>query len=266
MHDVSPSTLVPSALPKLDLLGVGVNPTHYEEVVDHALSLIRSGRSGMFDFMPVHGLITAARDRRFMEAISAFDVIAPDGQPVRWGLNLLHRVDLQDRVYGPTCMMRLCQAAEVNGIGIYLYGATPEVLRDLESRLLREFPKLIISGVESPPFRPLTEEEDAAAVERINSSGAGMLFLGIGCPKQEYFAFEHRDQIKPVQFCVGAAFDFHAGAKKTAPAWMQKRGLEWLFRLVQEPRRLAKRYVVTNTLYIALLTKSLLTRRRRSHA
>lgn len=251
---------------KLDLFGVGISATTYDQVVEYALSLIRSGRSGLFDFMPVHGLIEAVRNPAFQEAIRAFDVVGPDGQPVRWGLNLLHRAGLTDRVYGPTCMLKLCHAAETHGIGIYLYGAMPDVLDALEARLKQYFPKLIICGKESPPFRPLTEEEDAEAVARINASGAGMLFLGLGCPKQELFAYEHRDRIKPVQFCVGAAFDFHAGTKKTAPSWMQKRGLEWLFRLIQEPRRLARRYAVTNTLYLWMLGKALIHRRRGSIA
>ncbi|GIW76264.1 MAG: hypothetical protein KatS3mg104_1327 [Phycisphaerae bacterium] len=217
-----PSVVAPPR--KLDLFGVGVSATTYEQVVEYALSLIRSERSGLFDFMPVHGLIEAVRDPCFREAIRAFDVVGPDGQPVRWGLNLLHQAGLIDRVYGPTCMFKLCQAAQTHGIGIYLYGATPDVLDALEDRLKREFPRLRICGKESPPFRPLTEEEDAQAVARINASGAGMLFLGLGCPKQELFAYAHRDRIKPVQFCVGAAFDFHAGTKKNGALMDAKTG------------------------------------------
>src|SRR6185312_3750395 len=160
--------------------------------------------------------------------------------------------------YGPELMRRLCAAAAEQGVPIYLYGGTEEVVRRLSNRLLEWFPKLKIAGAESPPFRPLTPQEDAEAVRRINDSGARLLFLGIGSPKQEVFAFAHRDKIRAVQLCVGAAFDFHAGVKKMAPAWMQRRGLEWLFRLTQEPGRLWKRYLVANTTFLYLFAKAAL--------
>jgi N-acetylglucosaminyldiphosphoundecaprenol N-acetyl-beta-D-mannosaminyltransferase len=121
--------------------------------------------------------------------------------------------------------------------------------------LIQKFPRLRIAGAEAPPFRRLTPEEDEAMVQRINASGAGLVFIGLGCPKQDHFAADHMDHIQAVQVCVGAAFDFHAGNKRTAPAWMQRRGLEWLFRLFQEPRRLWKRYLVTNTLFLVKLAR-----------
>jgi N-acetylglucosaminyldiphosphoundecaprenol N-acetyl-beta-D-mannosaminyltransferase len=124
------------------------------------------------------------------------------------------------------------------------------------------FPGLIIVGAEAPPFRALTPEEDEQMVERINASGAGLLFIGLGCPKQDHFAADHAGRIQAVQLCVGAAFDFHAGNKRTAPAWMQRRGLEWMFRLCQEPRRLWKRYLVTNTLFLYKLCRQWLGRHR----
>jgi len=200
--------------------------------------------------MPVHGMVSDARVAKYRAAMNTFDVIAPDGQPVRWALNFFHKCHLDDRVYGPELTMRLCRAAAARGVAIYLYGATTEVLEALTAKPLREFPSISISGVEPPPFRALTAQEDAAAIQRINDSGAGLVFLGLGCPKQELFAYEHRESIRAVQLCVGAAFDFHAGNKKIAPGWMQRRGLEWLFRLCQEPRRLWKRYLVTNTLFL----------------
>jgi N-acetylglucosaminyldiphosphoundecaprenol N-acetyl-beta-D-mannosaminyltransferase len=130
-----------------------------------------------------------------------------------------------------------------------------EVLERLAQRLLGQFPSLKIVGMESPPFRALTSDEDDAVVQRINDSGAGLLFIGLGAPKQEVFAAQHRQKIKAVQVCVGAAFDFHAGVKSTAPAWMQKRGLEWLYRLCKEPGRLWKRYLITNSTYLMLFAK-----------
>jgi exopolysaccharide biosynthesis WecB/TagA/CpsF family protein len=152
-------------------------------------------------------------------------------------------------------MIRLCRAAAKEGVSIYLYGSSPEVLELLSANLKNECPGLVIAGAESPPFRPLSKDEARAAIQRINDSGAGLVFIGLGCPRQDWFAFEHKHEIRGVQLCVGAAFDFHAGNKKMAPGWMQKRGLEWLFRLVQEPKRLWKRYLVTNTIYVYLFAK-----------
>ncbi len=150
-------------------------------------------------------------------------------------------------------MWSLCRRAAQEGVSIYLYGGTPATLDALVAHLLAAFPGLEIAGAESPPFRPLSVMEDAAMVRRVNASGAGLMFLGLGCPKQDCFAAEHVDRIEAVQLCVGAAFDFHAGTKATAPDWMQRRGLEWVFRLYQEPRRLWKRYLVTNTIFMGKL-------------
>jgi exopolysaccharide biosynthesis WecB/TagA/CpsF family protein len=182
--------------------------------------------------------------------MNAFDALAPDGQPVRWALNFFHKTGLGDRVYGPEFTLRCCDAASKRGVPIYLYGSAPEVIEKLAQNLLGRFPALQIAGKESPPYRSLTPQENEQVIQRINASGAKLLFLGIGCPKQEDFAFAHRKSIKAVQLCVGAAFDFHAGTKSMAPRWMQKRGLEWLYRLCCEPRRLWKRYLVTNTMFI----------------
>jgi N-acetylglucosaminyldiphosphoundecaprenol N-acetyl-beta-D-mannosaminyltransferase len=141
-------------------------------------------------------------------------------------------------------------------VPVYFYGGScRDVLEDLSRNLRGRCPGLIVAGAESPPFRALSDEEDAAMVERINDSGAGLVFIGLGCPKQDHFAFDHRERLQAVQVCVGAAFDFHAGRKKMAPAWMQRRGLEWLYRLCQEPRRLWRRYLVTNSLFVQKLLR-----------
>lgn len=144
----------------------------------------------------------------------------------------------------------MCWAA-YDAIPIYLYGSSPEVIELLQQKLSARFPALPIAGAESPPFRALTPEEDDAVVRRINDSGAGIVFIGLGCPKQDHFAADHADRIRAVQVCVGAAFDFHAGAKPMAPRWMQRHGLEWLYRLSREPRRLWRRYLETNLIFVA---------------
>jgi N-acetylglucosaminyldiphosphoundecaprenol N-acetyl-beta-D-mannosaminyltransferase len=235
--------------PKESLFGVNVSVTHYQEVVQTVVDSALRGEAGIATFLPVHGIVTAATDAQYREKINQFNIVAPDGQPVRWSLNFFHKANLTDRVYGPETMRRCCERAAETGVSIFLYGSTPDVLKQLSASLVEMFPALKIAGVESPPFRPLSGEENDEACNRINESGAGLVFIGLGCPRQEAFAFKNRNKIRGVQLCVGAAFDFHAGNKKTAPAIMQKYGMEWLFRLSQEPGRLWKRYLVTNSIF-----------------
>lgn len=232
---------------KHEVFGVQVSATDYGDALNRIIRAAKLGLSGTVDHLSLHGLTAFGGDAALRAQINSFDLVAPDGQPVRWVLNRLHGTRLADRVYGPELMGRLCEQAARDGIPIYLYGAGPETLARLVTRLVERYPGLRIAGSESPPFRPLTPEETRATVDRINGSGARLVFLGIGCPKQEAFAYEHRHDITAVQLCVGAAFDFLAGDKKMAPRWMQDRGLEWFFRLVSEPRRLWKRYVVAGT-------------------
>ena len=241
--------------PKRLLFGVTVSATDYEGAGRAVMAAARRREGGVVTHMAVHALVTAARDASFRMKVNTFDVVAPDGQPVRWALNRFEGAALEDRVYGPELMARLCRRAAETGVGVYLYGSSPEVVAALEANLLDRFPALRVVGREPSLFRPLTPEEDEAFVRRVNDSGAGLLFLGLGCPLQETFAYEHRYRIKAVQLCVGAAFDFHAGNKRMAPGWMQRRGLEWLFRLTQEPGRLWRRYLVTNATFCLLFAR-----------
>ncbi len=243
---------------KYNLFGVNVSSTTYEDALNQIIYAANNDIPAIISHLPVHGLIMTNNDPSFKTMINSFNIVAPDGQPVRWALNLLHGIKLTDRVYGPEMMLRLCHRAAEMGIGVYLYGSYQQVVEKLRSKLIEQYPLLQVVGFESPPFRPLTVEEDKAVVDRINNSGASLVFLGLGCPKQEVFAYEHQQRIKAVQICVGAAFDFHSGEKKMAPMWMQRNGLEWLFRMVQEPRRLWRRYLLTNSVFLFLLTKRLL--------
>ncbi len=247
--------------PKKDLFGVRVSVTTYEELVDCIVASAKRGVPAMVSLFSVHSLMTASNTPALREKVNEFQAIGPDGQPVRWALNWLHRADLPERVYGPETMLRICREAAAQGVPIYLYGSTQEVLDKLRENLVKMFPELLIVGVESPPFRDLTDEEADALVARVNGSGAGIFFVGLGCPKQDYFVRAFGDRLRPVQVAVGAAFDFHAGTKPMAPAWMQKRGLEWLYRLCSEPRRLWKRYFVTNSQYLWKLMWALMRRR-----
>lgn len=242
---------------KLDLFGVGISPTNYDTAVALIIEAAQAREPAIVACQAVHAVVTASGDASLRERVNVFELVAPDGQPVRWALNWLYRTGLKDRVYGPELMLRLCREAARQGVSVYLYGGTADVLEALERRLHAASPHLCIAGSEAPPFRPLTFEEDEAAVGRVNASGAGIVFLGLGCPKQDHFAYDHRQRLQAVQVCVGAAFDFHAGTKPMAPAWMQRRGLEWLFRLACEPRRLAWRYLTTNTVFLYKLIGAL---------
>jgi exopolysaccharide biosynthesis WecB/TagA/CpsF family protein len=182
--------------------------------------------------------------------LRSFDVVTPDGQPIRWAMNQLGRAGLRERVYGPSLMLRLCEAAAREGVAVALYGSYDFVLAKLKANLENSIPGLDIAFAEPSVFRPLTEEEDRDLVYRLRKSGCGLVFVGLGCPLQERWVYEHRGRIDAPLIAVGAAFDFHAGNKRQAPAWMQRYGLEWLFRLASEPRRLWKRYLVYNSLFL----------------
>ena len=241
---------------RYDLFGVNVSITDYNQAEEVIVSAAKGGAAATVDHMPVHGLMTAVSDENFRNALNNFNMVCPDGHPVRWALNSLYKLKLKDRVYGPDLMLMLCKRAAKEKIPMYLFGSTQPVLDGLKENLAKRFPGLMIAGAESPPFRKLTDEEDKAIVERINGSGARLVFIGLGCPKQELFAFEHKNRIKAVQLCVGAAFDFIAGVKPQAPKWMRKNGLEWLFRLLSEPVRLGPRYFITNTRFIGKFVKA----------
>jgi exopolysaccharide biosynthesis WecB/TagA/CpsF family protein len=244
--------------PRQELMGVRVSVTAYDELLEPILAAAAAGVPAIVDHMPTAGLVEFGGSPSLRRVLDRFDVVAPDGHPVRWALNWLRGTQLEDRVYGPELMLRLCQGAAERGIGIYLYGSVPAVLARLRTNLMRRFPELEIRGAESPPFRRLTSAEDRETVERINASGAGLVFVGLGCPKQEIFAYLHRERIRGVQLCVGAAFDFLAGTKPMAPDWMQERGFEWLFRLASEPGRLWRRYLVGNSIFLARLAREAL--------
>ena len=235
---------------KFTLLGVNVSLASYEKALYAVIEAARKRVSACVTHLAVHGLVEGNKDERLRSILNSFDIVAPDGQPVRLALNLFGNAKLADRCYGPEFMKRVCEHASTEGINIYLYGSHPSVVEALNNNLAERFPGIRIVGREPSVFRPLTQHEDNELTKRINESGAQIVFVGLGCPLQEKFAYDHRDRIKAVQICVGAAFDFHSGNKKVAPAWMQQISLEWLFRLCDEPRRLWRRYLFTNTVFL----------------
>jgi N-acetylglucosaminyldiphosphoundecaprenol N-acetyl-beta-D-mannosaminyltransferase len=247
---------------KVALLGTNISVTSYEQALENVIEAARKKVSACVTHLAVHGLVEGNKDLGLRYALNSFDIVAPDGQPVRLALNLIGDAKLTDRCYGPEFMSRVCQQASTEGIGVYLYGSHQNVVEALSHNLSARFPGLRIVGREPSVFRPLTKKEDNELTDRINKSGAKIVFVGLGCPLQEKFAYNHRDKIKAVLICVGAAFDFHSGNKKMAPVWMQRLSLEWFFRLREEPRRLWKRYLFTNTVFLLKIFLQLLGSKR----
>ena len=204
-----------------------------------------------------HSVVTGSQDPSFATVLREADLVTPDGAPVAWMLRRQGAVG-QQRINGPDLMWRYCELAGRRGEAIYLYGGTDATLALLQVKLCEAFPGLVIAGAVSPPFRALSAAEQAADIERINASGAGTVWVSLGCPKQELWMAAQRGRVQAVMIGVGAAFDYHAGTIRRAPPWMQRSGLEWLHRLLSEPRRLWRRYLVTNSLFIWGAAKQLL--------
>lgn len=239
--------------------GVLIDVLDWQQAIERIEALGSRRQSSYVAICNSHSVVTAADDPEFRLALSQADMATADGMPVAWMMRRLGYPD-QQRINGPDLMLHYCEAAARSGTSIYLYGSTDPVLAQLVGRLETLFPGLRIAGTYSPPFRPLTEVEDAEICRRIDESGAGVVFVSLGCPKQEKWMHAHRGRIPAVMIGVGAAFDYHAGTLSRAPAWMRDRGLEWLHRLASEPRRLWKRYLVTNTLFAVRAVRQLLGR------
>ncbi len=238
------------------VLDATIDAISWGEALDRLLGWAHSHESRYVTICNVHVVVSASRDAAYRTIINNSDMATPDGAPVAWMLRR-QGFNEQVRISGPDLMWALCERAASEDLPVVFYGSTEATLALLEQRLRAAFPDLRVT-MESPPFRTLTAEEDAAAVDKINTSGAGIVFVGLGCPKQERWMAEHRGKINAVMVGVGAAFDFHAGTVQRAPAWMRDNGLEWLHRLASEPGRLWKRYLVTNTLFIVGAARQLL--------
>jgi len=237
---------------KQEVLGVGISATSYAEVANTCAGWIREKEqsSKYVCVTSVHGLMEARKDPSVRSILNGADIATPDGMPLVWALRSFGVPD-QQRVYGPNLMLALCEQAEQLEHRVFLYGGRPETLDILCSNLRKRFPKLQIAGSYSPPFRALTDTEEAEVQAMIRNAAPDLLFVGISTPKQEKWMAAHRSSFPGVVMIgVGAAFDFHAGRVKQAPAWMQQRGLEWLFRLTMEPARLWKRYVLVTPWFL----------------
>jgi N-acetylglucosaminyldiphosphoundecaprenol N-acetyl-beta-D-mannosaminyltransferase len=205
----------------------------------------------------VHMLMEAWDSKDFLQVVNRADMVAPDGMPLVWMMRMKGWRG-QTRVYGPTLMLHVLAAAEKNGLPVGFYGSSPDVLDRLIERMSHRYPGLKVTFSYSPPFRAVSDQEDEEIVQRIHESGARILFVALGCPKQEKWMADHKDRLRLVMLGVGAAFDFHAGTKPQSPAWMQAYGLEWIYRLWVEPRRLWRRYLWHNPRFVFLAVLDLL--------
>lgn len=243
--------------PKASLFGVAVSVTDYEQACAMIIDAGKARRPFAATALAVHGLMEAVADPQLRMQVNSLDLVTPDGQPVRWALNRLCGARLQDRVYGPDLTDWVCAAAAREGIGVYLFGSTPETCEKMAAELERRYPGITIAGIQPDRFRDATPIEDQADVERMNASGAGIVLVGRGCPRQERWVAQHRGSIDGALLAVGAAFDYFAGNLRRPPRWMARTGLEWLYRLIQEPRRLFKRYLTTNLWFLCLFAREL---------
>jgi hypothetical protein len=240
-------------LGKKNVLGILIDAVDYEAAVSFVFECARQNRGAIISALAVHGVMTGVLDSEHKFRLNRFDLLVPDGQPVRWVMNWLYGTRLCDRVYGPALTQKICERAAREGPPIYLYGSTKSVLIALVESLTIKFPGINIVGSEPSAFRKLSPDEKIALQQRIRSTGASIVFVGLGCPRQEIFAYELRDSLSAPILAVGAAFPLLAGILPQAPPWMQRLGLEWLFRLAAEPRRLWRRYLYLNPAYLVLV-------------
>jgi N-acetylglucosaminyldiphosphoundecaprenol N-acetyl-beta-D-mannosaminyltransferase len=247
---------VPAPPDTTEILGIPLAISDYERVMDWMDSMIATGERGYLTAAAVNLVMSAQEDEGARAAVLGATLAVPDGQPLVWALHALGHPGAT-RVYGPDLMARFCARAAGNGTSIYLYGGrSPEALEKLEGRLRERFGGLQIAGGYSPPFRPLTVAEEEQVTAEINSSGASVVWVGTGQPKQEKWMLRMRPRLSaPLLVGVGAAFDFHAGLISQAPPWMQRSGLEWSYRLSREPKRLWRRYAYQNPRFIAGFTR-----------
>jgi N-acetylglucosaminyldiphosphoundecaprenol N-acetyl-beta-D-mannosaminyltransferase len=238
---------------KRNVLGVMVNATDYHGAVSRIIEAAEQRRAFGATALAVHGVMTSVSDPELRYRINQLNLVTPDGQPVRWALNWIHGARLRDRVAGPSLMLRLCEVAAERRLPIYLYGSRPDVLQGLVRNLESWFPALKIAGAQPSRFRSVTAGEMDAIRSTIVSSGARMVFIGLGCPRQEVFVYEQRHHLQVPLVAVGAAFDFHAGGIRRPRPGIQRLGLEWTSRLAQQPRQLWRRYLTQNPVYPLLV-------------
>jgi N-acetylglucosaminyldiphosphoundecaprenol N-acetyl-beta-D-mannosaminyltransferase len=257
VEPVSPNARTLDPVQRVNILGIGVMPFSIPQAIETLEAWRAAGRRDYVCCVSVHGLVTARRDPAVRRALNGAGLATEDGMPLVWWS---HGAGFSEatQVCGSDLLDAMCARAASRGHRHFFYGGSPQVLEQLVSRLTQRFPGLIVAGSRSPPFRALSEAEDAADIAAINEARPDYVWIGLGMPKQEKWMAAHVGKIHAAALIgVGAAFDFHAGTKPRAPGWMQRSGLEWLFRLLSEPRRLAHRYLVDNTIFIGCALQQL---------
>ncbi|MFL9710290.1 WecB/TagA/CpsF family glycosyltransferase [Methylobacillus sp. Pita1] len=239
------------------VLAADIDVITWQQAISRISSWATIHQSAYVCICNVHSVVSVTQSREFEDIVNQADMATPDGAPVAWMIRK-QGYGHQERINGPDLMWKYCAHAEATSESIFLYGGTQTTLDILKEKLAQHFPQLNIVGMYSPPFRPLSAEEDQSIISQINKSGAGTVWVSLGCPKQEKWMAEHKGKINAVMIGVGAAFDYHAGTILRAPLWMQRNGLEWLHRLCSEPRRLWKRYLVTNSLFVFHVLKNVI--------
>lgn len=239
--------------PRANILGIGISAINMDLALTQVSDWITQGDSQYICITGVHGVMESQRDPALQRIHNQAGMVTPDGMPMVW-LSQLQGYKHVRRVYGPDFMLAVCEHSLTTGWKHYFYGGAPGVAELLAQCLRQRFPGLIVAGCDTPPFRPLTPEEDQIAIQKMNDSGADIVWVGLSTPKQERWMASHLGKLtSPVMIGVGAAFDFHTGLKKQAPRWMQAIGMEWLFRLMTEPKRLWKRYLINNPRFLFLV-------------
>ena len=234
---------------KVSVIGVDVDVVDYEAAVQRIITAAVERRAYRVSALAVHGVMTGVDDPAHLTRLNSFDLVTPDGQPVRWAMNWVHGTGLTERVYGPDLTLAVCRAAVESDLGVYFHGSTDHTLAHLRQRLPTLVPGIRIAGVSPSTFARSTPAELDAMAATIRASGASICFVGLGCPRQEVFVFENADRLQMPCLAVGAAFDFHAGLRPEPPDWIQRAGLQWFHRLLGDPRRLWRRYLISNPRY-----------------
>jgi exopolysaccharide biosynthesis WecB/TagA/CpsF family protein len=238
---------------KKNIIGILVDPVERSSAAEMIIQAARQHRPFAVSAIAVHGVMTGSLDPAHQHRLNRLELVVADGQPVRWALNLLYAAGLRARVYGLDLTLEVLKRAAQEKIPVYFYGSTPEVLDLLRHKVQQMFPGVAIAGAQASAFSQITPEAADSIAEKIRQSGARIVFVGLGCPRQEVWAYEFRDRLKVPIVAVGAAFPILAGTQRMTPKWMQDQGLEWLFRLCTEPRRLWRRYLVLSPAYVLLV-------------
>ena len=240
---------------KKTLISLEITLGSYREFCEKIVEMAKQNVSEYVCVANVHMLVEAHKDSEFANIVNSASLVTPDGLPLTWGLKWLYKIK-QERVAGMDLMPDLLNEASIHNLPVFIYGGTEEMLVKAQKYIQEKFQTIPSVSTYSPPFRKLTDEENEWVIKHINDSGAKIVFVVLGCPKQERWMASMHGKINAVMIGIGAALPVLVGEQKRAPRWMQKSGLEWLFRFCQEPKRLWKRYLVTNTKFIVLLIKA----------